>query len=316
MTAVATGTATDFWAFYNALRDFLTTNADLVSASEQWTQIAGNTGTLTDSDYEYIVEGPGASGTDTIRVYVTASVSAVDGRYNIGLRGVTTYNSALDPSAQANMSGTVWVPLWNAGTIPYTFVGSGRRFIFHAQVSTVFEAGYAGFFLPFAIPSEYPYPLCVGGSTATETDLYSTSDVDHCHFVNPGNGSLKVLFPDNIWRDFTNFTQGAGNSQTWQVSRTTAPWQSPWDATISLYHRGSMATLREGFGGGYPLIPVTLQCVSPGDAVLGVLDGCYWTPGIGNTAGNVVTVDSVDHLVIQNVSRTDNFQGYWALALE
>lgn len=315
MTAVSTGSATDFWDFYNKLRDFLVGNVTLLGASEAWTQIAGNTGTLTSSDYEYIVEGPGSAGTDTIRVYVTASVDALSGRYNLGMRGVTSYNSGVAIGSQSNMSPTVWVPMWNAGAIPYTFVASGRRFIFHAQVSTLFQAGYAGFFLPFAIPAEYPYPLCVGGSTSTSTYLYTSTNADHSHFVNPGNNSLQVIFPDNIWRGFSNFSGTA--SQSWATSRTVAPWQgSTESATLSTYSRQAMATMRENFGGGYPLIPATLQCSDPDVAVLGQLDGCFWIPGIGNTAGNIVTIDLVDYLVVQNIFRTDNFQGYWALRLE
>lgn len=328
--AVETGTSTDFWDLYSKLRTFLTTNVDLVNAGEEWVQLAGpaagaipdpgtgsgtETGTGADA-YSYVLEGPGTGGTDAIRVNVSVNFNDAEDRFNLCMRGMTNWNGAEPIDNQLNMSTFVSSAMWSS-SLPYTFVASGRCFKFVVQVSTLNTAGYAGFILPYATPSEYPYPMAVGGSTDGTTRLYTDQSVAHSHFVNPSS-SLKLCFPDNQWRDFTNFTVGGGNSYTWQDDRTVAPWQTAGEDPLATDLRAAMEDLRQNFDGSYPLMKATLQSKAgqPGRAVIGVLDGCYHVPGIGNSAGNTITVDTVDHLVVQNVFRTDNHLGYWALALE
>lgn len=308
MTAVITGTSTDFWDFYNELRDQLIAHADLVTASEEWSQIAGNTGVLNSSDYEYIIEGPGASGTDQIRVYVGASVDSGSGRYNIILRGITSYNPSLAPSDQIGISDLVCIPLWN-GSIPYVIVASGRRFVFSCQVSSTFHSGYGGFINAYALPSQYPYPCAVGGSSSDELSLYSDTDYDMSTFVNP-NDSLQLCFPDNVWRPFRQYTSPSQRSYL----RCVSPYALAVNTLVSVELQ--LELIRKNFGGEYPLMRLMLNCSDPGKADIGVLDGCFFIPGFENSSGNVLTINAVDYRVIQNTFRTDNLKGYWALALE
>jgi hypothetical protein len=129
---------------------------------------------------------------------------------------------------------------------------------------------------------------------------------------------LKLCFPDNQWRNFTNFTVGSGNSYSWQNDRCVTPWNASADTFVASSLRDGISRLRQNFGGSYPLTKATLQseAAEPGRAVLGVLDGCYHVPGISNSAENIITAGGKDHLVVQNVFRTDNHLGYWALELE
>jgi hypothetical protein len=311
--AVEQGTATNFLDFYNKLRDFLTTNADLVTAGEEWTQIYGSVGTLTLDD-EIVVQGPGLAGTDEIRVRLQPAYDAVANRYNLSLYGLPNWNPALAPIDQFNHGTARYMHLWNS-SIPYTFVANGRRFVAVAQITSVVEACYAGFFLPYALPDEYPYPMAVGGSSTTSTWLYSESSVAHSHFVNP-SGSLQVYGPNNAWIAFTNFTQGSGNSYQFSgFGSVVMPYQTPNNDSS---FRGVWSVLRECFGGAYPLHPLILATAAvPTAARLGVLDGCYHVPGIGNSHGSLLDIDAPgDHMVVQNVARTDNWLGYWALKLE
>ena len=48
--------------------------------------------------------------------------------------------------------------------------------------------------------------------------------------------------------------------------------------------------------------------------LFGELDGCYHISGFNNAVENIITVDGVDHLVVQNVHRT-GVEDYWALRL-
>ncbi len=309
--AVSQGTATNFVDFYNKLRAFLLTNSALVAASQQWTQIAGNTGTLTIDD-TITLQGPGLAGTDQIRVKLKPVYSVVDGRYNLELVGVPNWNPLLGQDAQFNMSSPVYIHLWNS-SMPYTFVANGRRFIAVAQVSTVVEACYGGFILPYALPAEYPYPLAVGGTSNIPAWRFSETNVTHGHFVNPSQ-SLMVYSSSNTWITFRNYIESSNNYG----------WQSPGSivlpigcATNTTNFRTAWSNLRDCFGGSYPLHPFILISATPTTARLGVLDGCYHIPGIGNSHGSLIDVNSPgDHLVVQNVSRTDNWLGYWALKLE
>lgn len=312
--AVEQGTATDFLDFYNKLRDFLVSNPDLVSDGQEWAQIYGNTGTLTDTD-EIVLQGPGLSGTDEIRIGLLPSINAAAGYYNLLIRGYPNWNPALPPAQQFNRSNYVPIQLWDSA-MPYTFVANGRRFIAVAQVTSVVEAMYGGFFLPYALPSEYPYPLAVGGSApAGVSDLsYSSAEVRHCHFVNP-SGALLVYHPSNTWITVSNFTQGSGNSYSWSgAGALVLPYNA---ATNNSGFRANWANLRQCFGGAYPLHPLEIVTNSPTPGRLGVIDGCYHIPGAGTSHGSLIDVANPgDHIAIQNVFRTDPHLGYWALKLE
>lgn len=307
--AVEQDTATGFVDFYNRLRDFLTTDATLVGLSQEWAQIAGNVGTLTIDD-EITLQGPGLSASDEVRVNIVPVYSVVNNRYNLQMRGTPNWNPLVAQNVQFNMSSAVYVHLWDS-SMPYTIVANGRRFIFVCQVSTTVQAGYGGFILPYALPTEYPYPLAVGGTSSTSTWDYTTTDLRHGHFVTPSNGALRLYGPGNTWIDFSNYTISSGIYQ----------WTVPGSVVLPVGYNsswvGDLTTLRECFGGDYPLHPYILISSTPTVARLGVLEGCYRMPGIGTSHGSLLDVDSPgDHLVVQNVNRTDNLLGFWALRLE
>lgn len=309
--AVSQGTATNFVDFYNKLRDFLTTNSTLVSLGQNWTQIAGNTGVLTIDD-TITVSGPGLSGADQIRVRLKPVYSVVENRYNLELVGVPNWNPALNQESQFNMSAPVYMHLWNS-SMPYTFVASGRRFVAVAQVTSTVQACYGGFMLPYALPAEYPYPLVIGGSSNQSTWNYTQSDVRHSHFVNPSS-SMRIYAPSNVWVTATNFTFNSGGYSWQSPGCVVAPYQSPENDSS---FRIAWSNLRECFGGKYPLHPLILITATPSVARLGVLDGCFHVPGIGNSHGTMLTVNTTnDHMVVQNVTRTDNWLGYWALRMD
>lgn len=318
-TVTVTGTATNFEGLYNALRDFLVNDVDLTNAGENWTQIYGVTGTLTVDD-EIVLEGPGTTGTDTIRINLKPFYSVNDNRYNLGLRGLTSWNDTLVPDDQIGKSSFKYVTAWN-GSMPYRFVASGRRFVIKLQVSTVFTAGYAGFIKQLATPSQYPYPCAIGGSTDTATTLYSSADIEHCHFINP-HDSLILCFPDGVWRRFRNFYNASGTyAMQSDVAQIVAPWSNLGSSGVTADSGcwDDVSRIRQNLDGTYPLLRATLMSglnSAAGPSVIGYLDGCYWVPGIANSADNILTQGGNTYEVVQNVFRTDNFRGYWALQLD
>ncbi len=306
--AYSQGTATSFLDLYTKLRDFLKTDSTLVGLSQNWTQLAGNTGTLALTD-EITLQGPGLAGTDEIRIKLKPVYDITNARYNLELMGVPNWNSGIAQSAQINMSDPVYMSLWN-GSMPYTFKATGRFFIAVVQVTSVVEGCYGGFMLPYAIPSEYPYPLCVGGTSNKSTYSYSETNPEHSHFVNPSD-ALKVFVPGNVWISVQNFTGSyAWSNTSFPKTSPYAPWPS------SSYFQDAWAKLRECFGGAYPIHPIIIMTPIPTPAMLGELEDCFHIPGIANSHGNTFTISSEDYMVVQNTSRTDNWLGYWALKLE
>src|SRR5690606_18828593 len=237
--------------------------------------------------------------------------SAVNDRYNLQLVGVPNWNPLVDQDSQFNMSSEVYIHLWD-GSIPYTFVANGRRFVAVAQVSSVVEACYGGFLMPYAMPAEYPYPLVVGGSSYQSSWRYSETDIRHSHFINPSTGSLQLYLPGNTWGAFSNYGVTSGN-YSWGGASNVLPYPG---VGAAAQFRDGWSRVRECLGGEYPLHPFILVSTNPSNARLGELDGCYWVPGLGNSHGNTLDVESpADHMVVQNVTRTDNWLGFWAIKL-
>ena len=79
--------------------------------------------------------------------------------------------------------------------------------------------------------------------------------------------------------------------------------------------RWIMTRTMDAYGGDRILVPCTLIQKDPTDQTYGVLDGAFRCQGVANSAENLITADGVDHLVVQNVYRSD-FNDYWAMALE
>lgn len=308
--AVEQGTASNFLDFYSKLRAFLTSNSALAAAGQAWQQIAGNVGAL-GLDDAVTLQGPGLSGADEIRVRLRPVYSVVNGRYNLELVGLPVWNPELSQLDQFNASGPKYIHLWN-NAMPYVFVANGRRFVAVAQVTSVVQACYGGFLMQYALPSEYPYPLVVGGASDQSAWSYTETSAAHSHFVNP-SGSMAVYTPFNNWVNFVNFTAPQG-SASW-VTSSSYSVTSPYSGSPA-GENTAIKSLRECFGGEYPLHRIALFTTIPSTAQLGALDGCFWTPGVANSHGNPIEVAGEDYIAVQNTFRTDNFLGYWALKLE
>lgn len=313
--AYVQGTATNFLDLFNKLRDFLTTNSTLVGAGENWSQLAGPTGTL-GLDDSIVLVGPGSSGVDQIRVRIKPNYNVVQERYNLSFFGLPNWNSGLAQDAQFNSSEAKYIHLWN-NSMGYVFIANGRHFKVIVRITTTVQAAYCGFGLPYSIPGEYVYPMAIGASSNTSSYLYSELSVEHSHFVNPSQ-SLTVFTPENTWINIRNFN-ASGNNISWaptSYSGMTLPYACPSisDANSSAA-RSAFAILQKCFGGEYPMHPITILSRLPTKNRLMDLEGCFHIPGISNSDGSIISDVTGDYLVVQNAFRTDNFLGYWAARL-
>jgi len=309
--AFTSGTATNYRDLLDRFYTFITTHPDLVATGQQWQALRWMTNAATK---ELILKAPGLSGTNEIYCGIIASEDSGTGYYIWDLNGFIGFNSNNEFYSQPGAI-TTWPPkmsLWNT-TIQYWFVANGRRAVVVAKVSTIYEAMYLGFIKPYATPSQYPYPLLVGGSMTGQDGLnYSVTMPDHRHFVDPGGSNLNnpntacmLRGPSGAWLPFQNFYYSSieylydGVCQVWPKN---------------YYYLGN---LREAPDGTYVLTPVVLTQKNNNTNynIFGELDGVYHVSGFNNAAENLITVGGVNHLVVQNVFRT-SVRDYWALRLE
>jgi len=319
MTAYATGTASSHTAAFTALKTHLTSHADLTGNDEEWVQVwsAG-------SGNAVVLKGPGLSETDEVFIGMELVSDPANDSYAIHMRGMTgIIPSATALSGHINVSKPV-VTYLDSQPFTYWFVASGRRFACVFKISTVFEAMYGGLFLPYATPLSYPYPLFVGGSAGTNVTNWRSVEDAHTHFVSPFYQSLPlresgawVLDPSSQWVRCWNRGTDPGNPKVAMAPEQFLPGLGvAQEAELGKYgYNLTRERTAACYGGAFALTDITLVQAVPTDQSYGVLDGCYRVPGNGNSSENIVTVDGVDHLVVQNVFRTGQDE-YWALALD
>lgn len=310
--AVEIGTASNFNDLYAKLRDFLTGNADLVAAGQNWTVLSGPAAGPLTFDDDLLMQGPGNGGTDQILVGLDPVVSVGADYYNLGIAGYSSYNPGVALVDQPNRLTNRYIHLWD-GSMPYWFIANGRRFIVVVRVTTVYQSAYAGFILPYHLPTTWAYPLFVGACSRQSTWRYSVvNHGGHSAFFNPGaldsgpdvnDCSAAIRLPDGQWMWLANKRQI--NSEASSDVNNIAPW-----ATWLGY-----PNLRDGLDGQYTPIPAEIAITDPYAANLGALDGVWHVPGFGTASENTITVDGVTYLIVQNVYRTSNHE-YAAIALE
>lgn len=324
--AFETGTATGHTDLYNKLISFLTTNADLVAAGQEWA-IAWQAPSGAVNETDIVLRGPGLSGRDQVYVPMRLNQDAPSDAYWLQIRGATgVIPSAEEYTEHVNVTPNYVRMFMDIGTYQYWFVANGRRFMVVLKISTVFEACYAGLFLPYATPLSYPYPLFIGGSAGPEdpqgpTNWRSEAD-NHRHFVSPhyvASGSTEVdccawlLGPAGSWLRASNF--GTIGDVVVHPERSWNDFFYSDDNSGSTYNRiGVMTRLMDCYGGDRLLTPFTLIQRSPDTQMLGILDGAYKCQGVANAAENVITQNAIDHLVVQNTFRS-NFNVFWAMGM-
>lgn len=325
--AFETGTATNYQDFFDKLLTFLQTDADLVAAGQEW-EVAWEAPGGAANETDIVLRGPGLSGNDNVLVGLRLVEDVGADRFALHLSGMT----GVLPAAVAfdeHVNCTPQVPLMflDSNPMTYWFVANGRRFIAVAKISSVYEALYAGLFLPYAAPSRYSYPLFIGGSSClgnTPTDWRSTHAA-HTLFHNPYYYSPNppqescawMLSPEGNWQRCVGSTSSTGA----QVAMSPDYFGDNeigmnLTFTSSRYgYRDIKDNMSACYGGDYALTPIQMLQWTPTDQAFGALHGVFHVAGKGNAAENIITINEVDHLVVQNAFRT-SVGAYLAIALE
>jgi hypothetical protein len=272
--------------------------------TQPWTAL------LTSAGAQYMWSAPGNDGLANIIVGVNRFTSAPGDYDNLNLMGAFGYDSGMDFTHQPGGMTDVFTPLLRVGSMPYWFVANGRRCVVIAKVSTTYQCFYLGFINQYASPSQYPYPLAVGGSMsfpfaqpAVNDPLWRWSNNSQnvgafaiaLNNLQDLGAQLRMRRPDGVWRGFHTDPGGEAG------------------ATGQLYpYSGIMNNLRPNLDGTYFLHAIVLHDFGPN--VYGELDGVDALTGYNQVAENTVTINGISWLVVQNVFRTTTTD-YFALKL-
>lgn len=291
--------ATDYADLLSKLITFATANG--------WTQ-------LENSADKTVLQGEGA-GSDEIIVAIQKYADVGTDSQGWFLNGYTGYQSGLtflqQPGALPEYTSGSAVaypslPLWNS-TIPYWFIVSSRRIIVVAKIATTYHMAYLGWYLPFASPNQYPYPLMIGGSVAknssTAKPRYSNASSPAGSFWSGRNTSPPTLMnqlPGGTWK----FTTNAQVSPTFLTTQAQEQGLFPYNQTVDY----SIANMQPALDGSAVLTPITWVIGSSGTPELkgayGELDGLYHLSGVSRASEDIITIASDDYLVVQDIFRT------------
>lgn len=320
-----TDTATNITDLLARLRDFLTTNAALVAANQQWQVIGGvASGPIAANDFVSL-KGRGLAGEDEIYLSLQAWVNPASSYYNIRVRGHTAYNPAL-PSLDPVGANSNYVALLGVNSaIKYWFIANGRCFKVVTRINGRYDALYAGFILPEHLPGDWSYPLFIGGSFLGSNGAASLDTYEHSNFWNAnasggdnnGQSQAYLFTPVQSWLPIRN----RWRDNALNYARVTLPWapsvmrravRNCLDGQRWL-QRGQLMGI--GWTTGNTDRGVRVSEMPEGGQFYGDFDGVFYTPAFGATAEQIATVSGKDHLLVPNVYRTGDGE-YAAFALE
>jgi hypothetical protein len=254
------------------------------------------------SDRFVYFKGPDIlTGTTTINAHVHIRVfeDVPTDYYNWELSGAIDFdtNETFDtqPQTSPKLSATFrpTIPLFQ-NNIDYWFVANNRRFIVIPKVSTVFVSMYAGFLLPYATPSEFPFPFYIGATTGLTTRRYSDSSYAMGGFWDtPGTTVAYIRHVDGSWLNVGNYA-GGGSTKNRNSGTTTHIWP---------YRETENDQIINNIDGSYTLYETIIASSSNSGNVYGELEGVFSCSGFANASENTVTIAGVTYLVVESPSR-------------
>lgn len=236
-------------------------------------------------NHELILKGLGYTGEEEIFVGFRTYQNASADYYNLVAACFTGYvpSNTFDTQPGACLSG---VPAHNQ-RIDYWLTLNPQRIALAMKVGTpVYESCYVGKMLPYARPSQYPYPVvCAGMLNGVPATRFS--DTTHSIPYKGNRPNLRMRFNDGTWK---------------------APECYPWNNPVL-----AGSTQQRDTEGEYTLNRIELNDSGPN--LYGYLDGVRHITGFNNAVENTLNIDGVNWIVIQDVART-GFNDYYALRMD
>jgi len=301
---------------------------DGLGATEAYTTMRYDTDYDGSGGYELILMGPGTAGTDEIYTAIQTVEDGANDWYNWRIAGMTSYTATdlefIPGLTQGRMARLL---LWQ-NKIQYWCVANGRRFIVVAKVSSVYEASYLGFALPYGLPTQFPYPLIVGGAASPTTtashNRYSSLETSHRGFASPYANAAGIC--TNLTFDPADdystlkILQGTSwikirNHYTTGIYTTNVVWPYSSASYGSTPGRFSFK-FRENIDGSYPIFPTVVMISNPSKHIVGEMQGVFAINGFGGIAAeDTFTIGAGTYVAFPILPNADA-NDFWALKLE
>ena len=165
---------------------------------------------------------------------------------------------------------------------------------------------HAGLILPYALPSEYPFPLFVGGTVGTPNYNYQSTSFCFSFWAHKTTSVSILRGRDGVWYEDNGLT-GDNRFGCW-----------PWGIESSTFSRLDLKGARDG---SFPIISGILTGEGNGGNNYGEWQGVYYIPSFNiapNTPcqyGDIIQIGGKDYLVVQDVGR-NNRNDHAAFLLE
>jgi hypothetical protein len=297
--AFTTGTATDHHDLMEQLKDYLVT--------EGWTVQEWDLGATLLDPTTLVVTGPGITGGQLVNVSVQSEADSPSNSYAWKVGGHPDYDSGLDWGLQLNNSPIKYFLLW-PNAMDYWFYVNDRRFIVVAKIGSYYMSMYAGFFLPYALPDEYPFPYFIGATTDSLLP-YNYDNSGMRSFHDPGgNGAAYLIRETLVWRSLTNSNDsnndvdsysGRDGAMTWPLRTPSAESTTN---TLNDITWSWARLLRPLANGVMPMWQVHVLDSLDG-TMAGILDGVFMTGGFNRSPEQVVVYSAQDYRLFINVNR-------------
>lgn len=283
------------------------TRGEMSTNGQAWEQVfADPWHTSTDENY-ILLKGKGNSGTEELWVSLRAYADPALDFFNLIVSCMTGYSAS--PRNFFNLVETV-VPLWNS-SIPLWINCNARRFILTTKVNIFYTGCYAGLFLPYGSPSEYPYPMVLLGNSSDRGKKYS--DTSGTGFSNvysqtfkPIGGVSYVRSPYNTWVKIGSIAA----HNTHLISG---------DDFASMYpicNSGMLSTpFKDNLDGTRLLIPHILTSRHVASNSYGELDGVGCVSGFGSISSeDTITIDGNSYRAFQGLNQ-NGWSDFWVVRL-
>lgn len=262
--AFRTGEVVGHYELVNAIRSFV--------ALQGWAELEVDVA----SDNRLLWwKAPGLSGTEEIFVGLRTYQSVAQDYYNLSVFGATGHVAGNLYTQQPGFSGAKGVPMWNQ-PIKYWAICNAQRLVLACKIQNVYTSFYIGKFSPYAPPSQFPYPILVGGALDTEAAT-RYSDTAFVSWFKGNNNHFLFRFTDGGWR----------TANLWPNSLSMAFRNTNEDVSVA-----------DGHYGIYPMV------LNDANNVYGELDGVFFVSGFNNATENVVDYQGQQYLVVRDVYRT------------
>jgi hypothetical protein len=258
------------------------------------------------------------TGADSINIQIRRhSITAVAGTAaNWELQASTSFldiNDFREQPGSAYLSDSTNQSYATLSDEPFTywFVGNGRYFWVATSISTVTPLFGGGFYLPYALPSELPFPMFIAGNAGNQGIRWSIGTETNYNFFGQ---DIPGTFP---WIN-TNIAMYVRNIDGFWLNTYCDISPSFGDTTAALQpcDRNDARDFIDTLDGSYVLLPYTIFTGYSDGNVYGELDGVYWTTFFNIAALDTIQINSTDYLVLQNMWDSTTNIDFAALRLE